>query len=355
MKNGKYQLGIVGFGGMGNWHFEHIISKNTDELRLEVAGVFDINPERQTFAEDNKLKAYQSLDELLADEDIDIVLCATPNEVHREITEKALRSGKNVVCEKPVTMSSEDLTAMINVANETGKLFTVHQNRRWDADFRTAKKIYDENMLGEIFEIQSRVYGSRGIPGDWRGKKENGGGMVLDWGVHIIDQALLMIDSKIKSIYATMQYITNSEVDDGFRIVLNFENGLSFMLEVMTSTFINLPRWTIYGIDGSATIEGFRSEKCDIVRIIDKDKNDAIPIRTAAGFTKTMAPRTDDTIKSETMPLVETDIKDFYKNVIATIEGKETQLIKHDELMRVMKVMEAAFQSAEIGQIVPFE
>ena len=80
---------------------------------------------------------------------------------------------------------------MMDAAERTGNFLTVHQNRRWDEDFWTVKKILEEGKLGEVFRIESRVHGSRGIPGDWRQEKEHGGGMVLDWGVHLLDQAML--------------------------------------------------------------------------------------------------------------------------------------------------------------------
>ncbi|MEG0692242.1 MAG: Gfo/Idh/MocA family oxidoreductase, partial [Oscillospiraceae bacterium] len=229
-----------------------------------------------------------------------------------------------------------------------------HQNRRWDADFLTMKKIYEEGLLGDVFNIESRVHGSRGIPGDWRGKKEHGGGMVLDWGVHIIDQILLMVKEKIKSVYCTLDNITNSEVDDGFRLVITFESGKRALLEVGTSNFIELPRWYMLGENGSAIINDWQLNG-RIVRITNWDKNDAVPVATAAGLTKTMAPRTEETIATEELPTVETDIKDFYRNVMDNISGKAEILIKHDQLMRVMKLMEAAFKSAETNSIVEFE
>ena len=99
---------------------------------------------------------------------------------HKEIAVKAMEAGKNVVSEKPVTLCSADLAVMIEAAERTGKLFTVHQNRRWDEDFLTVKNIMEQGKLGEIFRIESRVHGSRGIPGDWRQEPEHGGGMVLD-------------------------------------------------------------------------------------------------------------------------------------------------------------------------------
>ncbi|MBQ4109320.1 MAG: Gfo/Idh/MocA family oxidoreductase [Clostridia bacterium] len=346
----QFNLAIVGLGGMGNWHRETIGRIDN----LNVCGSFDIKEERQQFAIDHGITPYNSLEELLADEKVDIVLCSTPNHLHKEIVIKALRAGKNVVCEKPVTLSSKDLQEMIDVAEETKKVFVVHQNRRWDEDFLTMKKIYDDNLLGDVFKIESRVHGSRGIPGDWRQEPEFGGGMVLDWGVHILDQALLMIDSKVKTVYANFTHVTNELVDDGFTVVLTFENGIVYTLEVGTSNFINLPRWYMLGRDGTAIIYDWQKNG-KVTRITDWSKNDAVPIRTAAGLTKTMAPRTADTIKDEELPIVKSDIRDFYRNVMATIEGKEEIIVKNTQVMRVMKLMEAIFDSAAKNQVIDFE
>ena len=351
MKNGKFQLAIVGFGGMGNWHRELIESGIEG---LELAGTFDIKESQQELSRSLGYRAYESLEALLADDSIDIVLIATPNDFHRPIAVQALRAGKNVVSEKPVTLSCADLQQMIDAANENGKIFTVHQNRRWDEDYLTMKKIYDEGMLGEVFNIESRVHGSRGIPGDWRGIKEKGGGMILDWGVHIIDQMLQMVREKVTSLYCQIYHVTNYEVDDGYTLTLTFESGKRALLEVGTSNFIELPRWYMNGENGSAQIDDFYHHG-RVVRITDWDKNDAVPVKTAAGLTKTMAPRTDETIKTEELDWVKSDIKDFYRNVMAAIEGKEPQKITHPELMRVMRLMELAFESAEKNQVLSFE
>ena len=89
-----------------------------------------------------------------------------------------------------------------------------------------------------------------------------------------------------------------------------------------------------------------------IIRITDWSKNDATPIRTAAGLTKTMAPRTEETIKEEKLPIVHGDIKDFYKNVIVAIEGKENIIVKNTEVMRIMELMETIFESAKLHQVI---
>ena len=351
MEKQNFMLGIVGLGGMGNWHRELIETIDG----LEVAGIYDISEARVKFAEEVGVKAYESLDALLEDERIDIVLVSTPNDLHNPIAIKAMRAGKNVVSEKPVTLSSKDLQEMIDVSKETGKLFTVHQNRRWDEDFLTMKKIYDEQLLGDVYRIESRVHGSRGIPGDWRQEKEHGGGMVLDWGVHLLDQILLMMGTtKLKSVYATETHITNQLVDDGFSAELRFENGLDVLVEVGTSNFINLPRWYMLGVNGTAIIEDWNL-KGQIVSAAGKDETDVVPVRTAAGLTKTMAPRREDTIQKQDLPVVNSDIRDFYRNVMAAIAGKEEPKVKLPEVMRVMKLMEAIFDSSSKHQVVDFE
>ncbi len=351
MKGTNYMLGIVGFGGMGNWHRETIDTIDG----LEVAGIYDIDEARKAYAKEVGVHSYDSLEELLADEQIDIVLIATPNDLHKPIAIQAMRAGKNVVSEKPVTLNSSDLQEMIEVSKETQKLFTVHQNRRWDEDYLTMKKIYEEQKLGEVYRIESRVHGSRGIPGDWRQEKEHGGGMVLDWGVHLLDQILQMMGStKLKTVYATVTNITNTMVDDGFTVQLGFENHVDVVVEVGTSNFISLPRWYMIGQNGTAIIEDW-SLKGRIVRAVGKNEEDVVPVRTAAGLTKTMAPRRDDTISTEELDIVKSDIRDFYRNVMKTIAKEEEPKIKLPEVMRVMRLMEAIFESSEKKQVVYFE
>ena len=344
-------IGIVGLGGMGNWHRETIESIDG----LKVAGIYDIKESRVTFAKECGVDTYNSLEELLGDERIDLVLVATPNDMHKPIAIQAMRAGKNVVSEKPVTLSSSDLQEMINVSEETGMFFTVHQNRRWDEDYLTMKKIFEEKLLGEVFRIESRVHGSRGIPGDWRQEKEKGGGMVLDWGVHLLDQILQMMGkTKLKTVYATVTNITNQVVDDGFSAHLVFDSGVEVLVEVGTSNFISLPRWYMLGQDGTAIIEDWKLTG-RIVRATGLNEADVVPVRTAAGLTKTMAPRRDDTIKTEELPIVKSDIRDFYRNVMSVIQNSEEPKIKLPEVMRVMKLMEAIFESSNNQEVIKFE
>ena len=187
-----YTIAIVGYGGMGGWHAKQLLSL-PEEFRL--AGVYDINPERIDAAEKEGIHGYRSLEELLADPEIRTVILAVPNNFHKPLSIQAMQAGKNVICEKPVMLNAAELEEVMAVAKETGRQFSVHQNRRWDKDFLIVKKIIEDGTIGKPFYIESRVQGSKGIPGDWRCVKEAGGGMLLDWGVHLIDQLMYLVDS----------------------------------------------------------------------------------------------------------------------------------------------------------------
>ena len=136
-----------------------------------------------------------------------------------------------------------------------------------------------------------------------------------------------------------------------FTVYIKFEDELTVVVEVGTSNFINMPRWYMLGENGSAIIEDWQ-QNGKIVMVSDWEKRDAVPVVTAAGLTKTMAPRTNETIKEYPLPKQTADVRDFYRNVIKAISGEEEQLIKHEELMRVMKLMEAIFESGEQNKVI---
>lgn len=351
--NSKKSIGaaVIGYGGMGGWHTEKI--KKIKGLSL--IGIYDILESRRKAAEEKNIRAFNSREELLSDERIELVVIATPNDVHKEIAIAAFEAGKNVICEKPVAMDSGELEEMIAASVKAGKIFTVHQNRRWDDDYLCAKKIIEENMLGRVYNIESRVQGDRGVPGDWRNRKAQGGGMVLDWGVHLLDQMLMLKkDQKLTSVYAQLTFVTSDEVDDGFKTMLSFDDGTTAYVEVTTSNFVKLPRWYILGENGTAMIEDWDLSG-KIVKVSDWENRDAVPVLAGVGLTKTMAPRTDDTIKKYKLPKVHSDWGAYYENIVAAIKGEEKPLITHDQVRRSTKLMEAIFESDKHNIVIKFE
>lgn len=338
---------LIGYGGMGKWHTEKLASME----EVHICGIWDIAEDRRALAQENGLHAYGSLEELLADPEVEIVTIATPNNFHRPLALQAMKAGKHVISEKPVTLSSDDLQAMIDCAKETNRLFTVHQNRRWDEDFLVIKQIFDQGTLGPVFNIESRVHGSRGIPGDWRGRKTPGGGMILDWGVHMLDQLLLLVPEDIISVYCTVSHVTNDQVDDGFKTIITFASGITAHVEVGTSNFINLPRWYMQGQNGTAIVNDWQLNG-EIVMVSDWEKRDAVPVVTAAGLTKTMAPRTDETIQHYPLPEIHSDWGEFYKNIARVLRGEAEPIVTHAQMMRVMKLMETLIKSADLNEVI---
>lgn len=346
----KINVAVVGYGGMGGWHADHI--RNMEKFNL--AGVWDIDPARLAHAKEEGIRAYSSFEEVLADKTVELLVIATWNDVHKPLCIAAMRAGKNVISEKPVTLSVKDLDDMVAVSKETGKLFTVHQNRRWDDDYLTMKNVVDKNVLGKVFRIESRVQGSRGIPGDWRKEKGHGGGMVYDWGVHLLDQALTMNDDNpLESVYAHITQITNEECDDGFYSELRFKNGLYYMVEVTTNNFITLPRWYILGENGTAVIEDWDlNGKTTVVH--NWDKIDSVPVKAGTGITKTMAPRTDETIHDEPLEKIHGKWEQYYDNIYDVIRNGAAQTVTHRQMRRCLKLIEAIFTSAATDSVVKF-
>lgn len=340
----QYKMAFIGFGGMAGWHYENIKKKIPD---LCIKGAFDIRESQREKARSLGIHAYESLEELLNDEEISLVTIATPNDVHKELAIKALESGKNVVCEKPVTLNSRELEDILEVQRRTGKFFSVHHNRRWDRDFVIVKEALRQGLIGEPYFIESRVLGSRAESMfGWRAHKQNGGGMLLDWGVHLIDQALQLIDSKVISVEAHLKKIFGDEVDDNIRLVLQFENGVSYFMEMATNCFINQPRWHVSATRGTLAIDDwscrgkimYKKEGSDI-------KWDEDIVYTEAGPTRTMAPRPVETMLETKLPDMQSDWTDFYKNVVDCLSGKAEQIVKHDELLRLMRVVDLLFES----------
>lgn len=341
----SYKAGIIGYGNMGSWHAENVNSRIEN---LDVVAVYDIDPERQKLAEENGLKVYQSAEELLAS-DIDIVIIATPNNYHKYYSILAMESGKNVVCEKPACMNCEELEEVIAISEKTGKLYTVHQNRRFDSDYARIKEIIDRDMLGKLYFLDSRLYSNRGSSGRWRSTYEAGGGTLYDWGIHMIDQILCLIDSEPEYVYAQLQSVRFPAVDDVCRVNITFKNGVRAQIIADLWCYINEPRWHISGDDGTATIYKWFGKEGKVVKANIKEVNwEQGCFYTPNGLSKTMWPRPEQEISE--LPLPEPEKmprwEDFYENVLAVIEGNAKPIVTHNQVRKSMKVMMAAFESA---------
>lgn len=344
----KHTLGIIGYGGMGGWHHSSIAEKVPE---IAVKGVFDIRQEALDKAKENGLIAYESLDALLADPEIEIVTIATPNNFHRPLAIRSMEAGKNVISEKPVALNAAELEDMIAASKRTGKLFSVHHNRRWDKDYLMVKAAIESGEIGTPYFIESRVQGSRGAMHGWRGYKVNGGGMVLDWGVHMLDQLVQLIDSPVVEVDAHLFSIFTEEVDDNIKIFLRFENGVSAISEMATNCFINHPRWHVSCTNGTMVVDDWGNSG----KIVQLGEDGAMTweddiVYTDAGPTRTMAPRPAHTTRELDLPKVDADWSEYYRNIAAVLDGTAELIVKPEQVLRVMRVVDLIFRSQEQGE-----
>lgn len=344
------KLGIVGFGFMG--HCDACMLETFDEIQL--TAVADINPKQLEDAPKG-VKTYLSIEEMLTDADIDVVMISTPNPSHLEMVEKCAAAKKHIICEKPAAMTVEQFERMVKVTEENQVLFTVHQQRRWDNDYRIMKEVYDKHMVGKAYIIKSQLYGVNGNMHDWHVLPEMGGGMLYDWGVHLIDQILDMVDSPIDSLYADLRNIINEKVDDYFNITLKFKNDVVAQIELGTYYLTPKRAWFIGGTTGSAMIDGFAGEG-KIVRTAHLLENVPGKITmTAAGPTRSFGPPEPGLLYEEALPKVTVAQKDYFVHFLKAFKGEEQLVVRTEQVRRVLRVMEAVRESARTGEAIRFE
>lgn len=351
-------IGIIGHGFMGHEHEAMLM--NFEGYRL--TGFSDIDPKQLEDVREG-LKRYSSNEELINDPEVQVVLIAANNNQHHDLVCQAAHAGKDIICEKPVALSVAELDDMIKTVNECGVRFTVHHQRRYDQDFRTMKEIFDKKKLGDIYSVKSSLYGFNGNMHDWHVYISEGGGMLFDWGVHLLDQVLWMMpDAKIKSVFADLRNVINFEVDDYFKILMKFDNGI--MAEVELGTYVLTDKiydkwferhWIMCGNKGTAYVDGFHPQG-KIVRTSRLLKNvKGKRTMTAAGPTRSFGEPGEGIILTEEIPNVETRHSDYFENYKKAYWNQEEFLVKIPETRRVLALMEAVRESAKTGKSIDFE
>ena len=352
------RIGIIGHGFMGHEH-----EKMLTELEgYKVVGLADRDPEQLKDVKEG-LKRYASNEELMNDPEVQVVLIAANNNQHHDLVIQAAKAGKDIICEKPVAMSLEELDDMIRVTKECNVKFTVHHQRRLDPDFRTMKQVYDDGLLGDVYTIKNSLYGFNGNMHDWHVFVSEGGGMLYDWGVHLLDQILWMMPgAKIKSVFADVRNVINVEVDDYFKILMKFDNHVTAEVELGTYYLTDKmydkwfeKHWFMGGNKGSAYIDGFHPEG-KIVRTNGLLQNVGDKrTMTAAGPTRSFGPPPEGKILTEELPVVTTNHKQYFENYRKAYYGEEEFLVKIEETRRVLKLMDAVRESGRTGKSVDFE
>ena len=173
------------------------------------------------------VKSYDDFSELLNNRDVELVIINSPNYTHFDFANRALMAGKHVVVEKPFCTSTAECDELCELAKEKNKLISVYQNRRWDSDFKTVKKIVDEKLLGEI--VEAEIHFDRYEEQlSYKLHKETpgpGAGIIYDLGPHLIDQALLLFGMP-EALFADLSIMRRiSRVDDYMELILFYEGS----------------------------------------------------------------------------------------------------------------------------------
>ncbi|GHO83499.1 Gfo/Idh/MocA family oxidoreductase [Dictyobacter formicarum] len=249
------RVAIIGYGLAGSVFHAPLVDATPD---MKVAAIVTGNKERQQSAR----KRYPNAKILSQVADLwqnasnyDLAVVATSNNMHVPLGIAALRAGLPVVIDKPMAATVNDAQQLLTVSHETGQLLTVFQNRRWDNDFLTVRKILDANLLGPIIRFESRFERYRPTPrqGVWResADPQAAGGQLYDLGSHLIDQALYLF-GKPKRVYAEMfQRRPGAQVDDDSFVALQFASGITAHLWMSQVARIAGQRMRVSGLNGT--------------------------------------------------------------------------------------------------------
>lgn len=267
------------------------------------------------------VREFSSVEDVLADNRVDAVAIATPNDTHADLAVRCLEAGKHVVLEKPMCLSTSEADAIIQASRRTGRLLTVRHNRRWDGDYLTVKSVIDEGHVGRVQVLDSAL-NALIRPSGWRVQKTMGGGWFVDWGCHLIDQVLQLVPSRPVSVFAAIaSFGWEVEVETYARVVLRFENGTISEVETSNVSWLPRPRWYVLGDKGSLMFQ-----------------EGAFRLRNAFG-------------EKEISPHKSSD-HEFYANFSECLNDGKELAVKPEQVRQVIAVIEAAFRSSETGQVV---
>lgn len=356
----KWNFAVIGYGFIGRRHVDTL----KDLEQSDCVAVCDINPRRLKEVKEKypDMDVYDNIDDLLKRDGVDGVIISANNNQHLELVLKSARAGKQILVEKPAAMSVSELDEMIRAVEENHVTFTVHQQRRFDKDYRSVKECYDQKLLGETYLIKSSLYGYNGNMHDWHVYKAEGGGMLYDWGVHLIDQILWMVDSPLRSVYADVRNVINKEVDDYFKILLRFANGVTAEIEL--GTYILSDRkdwferhWYMGGNRGSMYADKFNPEGKIVrtTRLLENVAEDQDKSAASYGPTRSFGVPEPGLIVTEEIPRPDCQQKDFFTHYFRALNGEEDMLVTIPQVRRVLAVMEACRKSAETMESIAFE
>jgi len=303
------------------------------------------NKSKERYANVQVVKSYE---EILHDENVDLVIVNTPNAYHFDMAKQALEAGKHVVMEKPFTNTSDEAAELINIAMRNNKLLTVFQNRRLDSDFRTVQKVLESKMLGYLVEYEAHYDRYRNFiqQNTWKEESGPGSGILYNLGSHMIDQALTLFGLP-KSLLAKLGIQREGgKTHDSYHLILSYE-GFQVVLKSSYLVRDEGPRYKVLGNLGTFTKYGLDVQEGDL-------KAGKVPTDINWG---TEAPDIWGTLDTEIEGLhfkgkVESEKGNylaFYDNLADAINKQAELLVKAEEAMHVIQLIELAEKSHAEG------
>lgn len=241
---------VAGLGRIG-WTYH--IPRIMEHEGFELVSIVDPMPERLAEGEENfKIKGYSQYSDLLENEELDLVVVASPTLFHAEHCISAMEKGIDVFVEKPIASTLEEADKIIEVMHKKNRKLMVYQPQRVTAITRAVKKIIDDNIIGSIYMIKY-ARSSYIRRNDWQTQKKYGGGMLNNYGAHAIDQLLYITGSKAAGISCRLRRIaTLGDADDVVKAVIETDNGIILDIDINMAAALPLTEWILLGERGTA-------------------------------------------------------------------------------------------------------
>lgn len=336
---------IVGYGLAGRLFHAYLVSRTEG---LELAAVASRDPERRAQAErDWSVDTYETLTDLLSDEGIQLVIMATPHHTHASLAIEAMEAGRHVVVDKVMCMSASEAEDMIEAGARRGVLLSVFHNRRWDWGYLTVRKAVEDGLLGDPFLVERAVHRFRASRG-WRTNRAESGGLLYDWGAHLIDQGLQLLDGRPEAVHCNgHKYRWEGDIEDHVTCSLYFENGAEYRIEISNLSRISKPHWYVLGTRGSLVKTGLDPQE-DWMKKGEIEAAEEAPENRVRVTTE----RAGQVMELSLDPVKGSWI-DYYRNVAAVLDHGAELAVKPEEMLELMKVLDAATESLQSGHLVP--
>lgn len=346
MNRKNFRVGIIGFGNAGRYFHAPLIHVVQG---LELAAIVTTRPEAKTLYPGAKI--LDSVEALLSDATIDLVVVATPHRLHATHAKMAIDAGKHVVVEKPLAETSAEAAALAQHARASGQMLITYHNRRWDGDFLTVQKILDSGVLGEVHYYESHWDLFRpNLRGVWRENPDELGGILYDLAPHMIDQALLLFGTP-ETVYAQIEtHRPGCKVDDLFRIHLRFPSGVSAVLVTDMLAPIAGPRFHIQGQLGAYEKYGLDPQE-SALRAGELPQGDRWGKEESSCWGRLIARDLKGLAIDAKVATTPGDYRQFYQAVYQALLTNGPSPVDPEAVFLQLRVIEAALRSARSNTV----